>query len=872
MAMRTLLSLCACIFLIGLGSAFAQNNGAEQAAISQAKTPAQRFLVYRQLALGSVQTKNYLQAYTQFEKAFAEFDKIGSSQERNATGANLKEMKNSFGAVCDTLASRYAAKHWRNDAFKYYWKAVNPYSYSRNEQGLYGIYHKMALVNLSYENDEKYEQAIEKYEKFLKHGWVKDPQYIMEAYGEIVDLYLEMGKQDSALSAVYKPLYRFEGSDNVIYAHRAISDFYQRLYREGNSEEHLGYAHTHFKTAIEEAEDPNIKALLYLEKAKIEKLRGKRGSYFQDYTAAIDIYKNSNDFDEAARVCLQVGQSLLDAEEYDKALTYLNEGSEFAKKAKSDSLQKAIADKVEDVEYKKIKQSEDGTTLDQQLALEKQRLEKEKQRNIFYVMVGLGLLLLIALISYINKRKANRMLARQNDEINRKNDEISLQKENIEAQKNKIEESLQSIKILTEIGQKITASLDVEYVMKTVLSCFETLTTVDRFGVAVLNEAGNRLEFLNFYEHGTPVAKKPITIEDEYSVLFRTLNKHEDLFLNDTQELSLSGPDAQLIALPQAKDARALVGIPLVVNNKTIGLLTVMSLRKGVYDHANLSVLKTLASYTSIAISNAKTYDLIKTKNKHITDSIRYGETIQKAVLPMNSYMRENLRDVFVLFRPKDIVSGDFYWFTVSQHIRFIAAVDCTGHGVPGAFMSMIGNTILNDLINKKGLTAPGEVLENLHVEVKRALRQNEADGQANDDGMDLILAAIHPAKEGNVQVDFAGAKRPLLYLLPNEEDVSEERGNRKSIGGFQKEKVRRFDTKTKTLPSDTILYLTSDGYVDQNNTDKKKFGTRRFLELLAEIGNDSLSEQHARLEQELTTHMGSAEQRDDITVIGVKL
>ena len=265
-----------------------------------------------------------------------------------------------------------------------------------------------------------------------------------------------------------------------------------------------------------------------------------------------------------------------------------------------------------------------------------------------------------------------------------------------------------------------------------------------------------------------------------------------------------------------------------------------------------------------------KTNEIIRRKNQDITSSIRYAQTIQQAILPFDQRMNQELDDYFVIYRPKDIVSGDFYWLSSSIEDKLLmAAVDCTGHGVPGAFMSMIGYTLLNEIVNDQEITQPAQILEELHKLTRLALRQ---ESQANADGMDLCLCMLEPIDATQVQITFAGAKRPLYYVLPKSNELLEIKGNRKSIGGGKHFENPKFTQQAFVVPKGTIIYLTTDGMIDQNNEQRKKFGTVRFKELLQNCSPLPLSEQKERLNNALDQHQVGTDQRDDITVWAIKI
>jgi PAS domain S-box-containing protein len=260
----------------------------------------------------------------------------------------------------------------------------------------------------------------------------------------------------------------------------------------------------------------------------------------------------------------------------------------------------------------------------------------------------------------------------------------------------------------------------------------------------------------------------------------------------------------------------------------------------------------------------------IENKNQLITSSIQYAQNIQSAILPFEMNILQHVQDFFVVFLPKDIVSGDFYWFSHIQGKSFFAAVDCTGHGVPGAFMSIIGNTLLNEIVNVQQIFDTGKILENLHMGIRTKLRQAES---TNQDGMDIALCMIEPSTKDKDQyhVAFSGAKRPLYYIDENGELI-EVKGDRKSIGGWQQEIHRTFETNHLTLKKGNSIYLTSDGLPDNPNYKRKKFGVKRFKEIISENYDKSMEVQKEVFLKAIKTHQQGSEQRDDITVMGIKI
>jgi serine phosphatase RsbU (regulator of sigma subunit) len=277
--------------------------------------------------------------------------------------------------------------------------------------------------------------------------------------------------------------------------------------------------------------------------------------------------------------------------------------------------------------------------------------------------------------------------------------------------------------------------------------------------------------------------------------------------------------------------------------------------------------------------------EIIEKKNKDIKDSLDYAKTIQEATLPIIELKQKLFSDSFILFKPKDIVSGDFYWFAEKDGKRIIAACDCTGHGVPGALMSMIGMNILNHIVNEKGLTAPNEILNNLHIEVRKALKQ---DTRFNaKDGMDIAVVTFY----SETDIEFAGARRPLWVISKNNNptattieikeekeknslnsSITEIKGDKFAIGGIQNEVERKFTTHKLSVNKGDCIYIFSDGFADQFSELYEKLMISRFKELVISIQSKPIEDQKTFLNNYIKRWQGTHVQIDDILVIGIRV
>ena len=345
---------------------------------------------------------------------------------------------------------------------------------------------------------------------------------------------------------------------------------------------------------------------------------------------------------------------------------------------------------------------------------------------------------------------------------------------------------------------------------------------------------------------------------EELEKTVTTLQKAEELTREQQMEIQLKEAKiSEQNALLEAKRIRVLyLTVGLILTTLFAGVLIVMVL---LIRKANVKI-------------NQQRFKLEK-QNKEIQASIRYAQTIQQAMLPADSEIVKHF-DPFILFMPKDIVSGDFYWISSRQvgvkKIVYFAVVDCTGHGVPGAFMSMIGNRLLNEITTEQEAISPSEILEMLNRKIGQALRQEETD---NNDGMDLAVCRFEMKGDGTYMLTFAGAKRPIYIINNRENKLICHNGDRKSIGGYSL--ARReitFTNYEQKLERGDMIYLFSDGIIDQNSPERKKFGRLRMEETMIDCAKLRPIEQKVIFEQRLKDYMSNEEQRDDISLVGLKM
>lgn len=445
-----------------------------------------------------------------------------------------------------------------------------------------------------------------------------------------------------------------------------------------------------------------------------------------------------------------------------------------------------------------------------------------------------------------------------------------------------IEKAYANTKLLSHISRDISSSLSIESIISKVYENVNTLMDASCFGIGIYKKEMNAIHMPGFIENGVAMPDFSFYMnedrlavkcfKEEKLILINNYPEEYKLYINTT------------FAPVAGVDATSIIYLPLYSKEKVIGVITVQSFSANAYTDYHLDILKNIATAAGIAIENAMLYsnledrvnertvevvkqkEIIEEKNKHITDSILYAKRIQEAMLPNEQVIEEQFADYFVIYKPKDIVSGDFYWLEVVNDKTFFAVVDCTGHGVPGAFMSIVGHNSLNQAVYEYNIRKPSDILNYLNKSIKETFNQHKE--QVIYDGMDIALCSYDKV---NGNLEFSGAMNPLLLIRDgNPKKIA---GNRMPIGaGFHSEE-NEFQNITIPVQANDLIYIFSDGIADQFGGPRgKKFKYAQLQEKLKEISMLPLAEQKVILENTIEKWRGDLEQVDDICVIGIKL
>ena len=485
--------------------------------------------------------------------------------------------------------------------------------------------------------------------------------------------------------------------------------------------------------------------------------------------------------------------------------------------------------------------------------------------------------------------QTNEKLSESQQEVIARNEELYQQSEELQQQRDYLKEAnetiskrLEDIKTLSRVGQEITASVQVIQIIKTVHHNLNYLMDAPNFEIGIYKESKQVVDYYGYTENKIGIKHNSTQLNQQGSLTNWCISHQKEIFIQNVEEEIYRYINRDYAQKYLDAPAKTIIYIPLIIENQLIGIIVVKSFKKRAYSDVQLEIIRNLASYISIALDNAKAYEIVEKssqeiqiqkrelelKNRQIKSSIEAAKTIQQAILPYAEKMERLFREHAVLYRPKDVVSGDFYWVNKVENKTILVVADCTGHGVPGAFMTLIGRTLLDKIIRFNNIIDPAIVLTQLHEEINKLLRQKYTN---NNSGMDLCVLCIHPSKDDKTKVIFSGAKSDIYCIPARQNQIIELKGDRKSVGGRQDES-KAFQNKEIILEKDSLVYVGSDGLVDQNDVKRKKFGKKRLRKLIEEHTGQCLSQQFHTIEQALDQHQIDTDQRDDILLLGFKI
>lgn len=482
---------------------------------------------------------------------------------------------------------------------------------------------------------------------------------------------------------------------------------------------------------------------------------------------------------------------------------------------------------------------------ERKLNLQKSQIEKQDSvitGGMIFASI-IAILVLIVMYSNISKKRKNKQIAKLNDEVDRQKEHIKLQSDQL-LQINKELEKLSIVASQTDNGVVIMDNVgNIEWVNK-------GFSNMYGFTINDLQKS-NTDTITGFYSSNSEI--------DE--IREKCLTKNESIIF----ECPIKKKDGKDIWIQSTLT-------PILDENNKISRLVTIDTDISKIKEQEEAIVKQGKTLVAQRDELASQKEMIEEQNVHISTSINYAKTIQDTVMPLEVNLSKYF-NYFAINKPLQIVSGDFYWFTRipdNETLTFTAAVDCTGHGVPGAFMTMIGTRLLAEIIVEHGVTDPKLILSKLNDGLIAALKQRDGE---NSDSMEICLCKFDKKDGDNYQLTYSGAKRPLYIYHNKTGEFDVLRADRKIVGGIKaKRNMVEFTDQVVELEKGDVVYMTTDGFSDQFNPNYKKYGSERFEQLLKNNASKDMAEQKSILEAELAKHQQTAEQTDDITVFAVKL
>lgn len=471
-------------------------------------------------------------------------------------------------------------------------------------------------------------------------------------------------------------------------------------------------------------------------------------------------------------------------------------------------------------------------------------------------------------------------------------------------QKEEIEQSYNNTKLLGQIGQSIISTHDLEQIFNKMHSNVNQLMDATIFSIRICDYEKHEIDYRYTIESGKRLNQQSISMDDYDNYSVWCMRNKKDIFINDHPKEYKKY--TKRIVVVDGELPESLIFVPMIIGKQVVGIISAQSFKKNAYKEYHLDILRTIAAHSAIALENAnllqnmenqvrvrtaevvKQKEIIEEKNKDITDSIHYAQRIQNVILPPMGEFQDNFVESFVVFKPRDIVSGDFYWVEEVDDMIYLAVVDCTGHGVPGALVSVVGANGLNRCLLEFDLRDPAEILNKLSQLVTETFEKT--DSQVKD-GMDIALCCID--KKTN-KLTFSGAYNPLWIIRENIENYSELqdfnliqegsktlieiKSDKQPIGYSYKPKP--FSTVNFQLEPNDAIYIFSDGFADQFGGHEevvikkggKKFKSVNFKKLLLSLSHKELDEQKSIIEETFETWKGDLEQVDDVCILGVRI
>lgn len=767
-----------------------------------------------------------------------------------------EEMKNKeeVVSILGNMANIYNYTLRTDDALRAYEKLAAINSDAGDKEKTSDAYSNMGDIYLAKQDAEK---AIDNYNKSLKLDIdLKDKKGQASSYNNLGVVFHKKGDYKKSIENHEKALVLFQELNEK----GGLSKTYNNLGNNYYKMEETPKAFEYYEKALKinrELKDDRGEAIALFNLGNMYKEQNDNKKALDNYTKSIEVAKRINYQEALGKNYRAISGIYYEQKEYQKAFDnyklYVDakfvedseeQIAEIQTKVSSDleirNLQKKLS---EQTLLSKLKDEKAKKDLDlKEMELQKKEAEVKKQRILIisfivgFVIIAFFLILIFRQNKQI--KKANRLLEQKNEEIMQQKEEITSQRDQLEV----VNIELEKLSIVARETDNAVMIMDGRGYFEWVNAGFERL-----FGITLEQLKAEKGD--NFIETSSSTDAKDLfqaCIEEKITVNYDTYTfnaKGEKIWTQTT--------------LTPIVDADGIV-IKLVAIDSDI---TQVKLAEAEIKQQNEEIK---AQSEQLRI----TFNQLEIRNNQILDSINYAKRIQEAILPRHSIIKQFIPDSFILFKPKDVVSGDFYWFSHQGDKIFIAAVDCTGHGVPGAFMSMIGNTLLNEIVVNKEIFTPSVILAELNKGISFSLTQGKEGEDTQDDGMDISICCIDNANK-TITLALAGHTAYIVkenIITPIEGDVY-------SIGGmFSNKPGISYTDHIFNIDGKIAVYMCSDGYQDQfGGPNNKKFMASRMSKMFLENNNLMMEEQKSILGAAVEEWKGSRKQLDDILVVGLR-
>ncbi len=450
--------------------------------------------------------------------------------------------------------------------------------------------------------------------------------------------------------------------------------------------------------------------------------------------------------------------------------------------------------------------------------------------------------------------------------------ENTIKKKEIQRAHEKVNKSLSQQEAINGLMNAIIMNENVGDKIYNYVSEILESTFIRRLNITLFDFEKEMVRFYFLRENGVEkIDNKDFPLSNISTETLEKLKNHERVIVNSIKDREhKSESDLQMLR----NNINAFASFPLFMDNKLIGAMNLSFEDKIKLSEEQERFLQMLIEGVTIAIHQNLLFSELSNKNiqlselhQEIKSSINYAKSLQKSILPSPEYVNDIFNDKFILLKQRDTVGGDFYWVREYNNYKMIACIDCTGHSVPGAFMTMLSRVVLREAATVKGLKKPNEIIAQMDYAVKRILRQTNF--EAMQDGMDMSLAVINYETK---EIAFSSAQRPIVVKFKDKQELEVIKGSRFPVGGFY-EIEKKYDLHQFKIDEIDAFYLFSDGITDQFGGEKvKKYGFKRFLQNLNIISELPMNQQKEYILNEFNNWKGQLNQIDDVCVIGVKL